>query len=262
MLKDYNNKLLGYEFSKKFSFFIIDKTHFRNVLTREQYDRKPTYISEIVGNISGFITNCCLSNDVQDTFNDKIISICSEIIGNTFEHSDGDCLVDIKFQKNRESNIFLGINIISLTNTFIGKDIKTIIFNKQYKKCAGGKIIKKAFRKHKRYFSPTYTDDLFSFLCAFQQGVSSRMDRKESGGTGLTVTLQNIQSNISKNYNSYMLSGKNVVYFKNEFLVLNKKGLIGFNKEHSFFKKIPDSDIVLVEKYCFPGTIFSVNLII
>ena len=59
-----------------------------------------------------------------------------------------------------------------------------------------------------------------------------------------------------------MLSGDDVIYFKEPFLDLTEEGLIGFNNDNDYLSKIPSPEIVGKNLNRFNGTIYNLSFIL
>ncbi|NLE05924.1 MAG: hypothetical protein GX638_14150 [Crenarchaeota archaeon] len=238
--------------------------HMRTLFEQENPE-KDFIPSKAMFDTEKFIKN--ISQNQISTIDEDVIGniaeISSEIIDNCFQHSDGDCLYDVKCFPIKSNKLFVSLNFISLTNDFIGKELIDLYKRKELKKYSGYKIVKKAYKYHSKHFSSNYNDGSFGFVCSFQEKVSTRENSVESGGTGLTALIKNIHNkSFDDNYMSYVISANNTLVFDNNFLKVSEEGNIGFNSKNNFFKCLPENKIVIKEKYTFPGTIFSINLIL
>ena len=103
----------------------------------------------------------------------------------------------------------------------------------------------------------------FGFVCSFQNRVSTRGDSTQSGGTGLTTLIKKIHGKkTQKEYSSYIISGKNMLSLKTDYLTVDSNGLIGFNDSNDFYNRIPNTEVIMKEERIFPGTIFSISLLL
>lgn len=213
---------------------------------------------------------CVVNDDIKYTLQNSGINYelaceaaesIAEIVGNAIEHSEADCLIDVKVCKNISDKMLVSLNVISLSCVFVGTKLIDLI-NKKQSNYSGSEIVFAALPNHTKVFDETYDFSSFAFVCSFQNTVSTRNNIINSGGTGFTTLLKNIHNkSFNKEYDSYILSGNNTLYFRNEYLNVNEKGLIGFNDENDFYNKRPNDSILKKEKVTFPGTIFCVNLI-
>ena len=257
IIPSFNKKMLGDSYVGRFYKTTISLTHFRKIF---ENNLNKTRLSSIAAtDIQMFLDHLQITNN---SFIDNVCEIVGEIVTNSLEHSDGDCLMDIKCQKT-SIGTFVSLNFISLTNMFIGSEIENLFFKQKTNTFTGYKIVKKAHKYHKHFFDSFYDKNLFSFVCAFQNGVSTRNNTFNVGGTGLTTLIRNLHDkSIANKYMSYVLSGNNSLLLRNEYLKITDRGNISFGDNPDFYRSVPNKKIVIREPKTFPGTIFSINLII
>lgn len=234
---------------------------YRRYITREKLINDISIPSKVVSDIR-FILN--QSYDDTAWVNDVCEAI-GEVIDNTTAHTDSDCLVDIDIcpAKNNQNDNFNILNIViaNFSEERIFDRIKNNIVEKAY--CEEDilyKDIYTAYENHSNYFNESYTEDDFFHITAFQRGVTSRNYVSGNSGTGLTTLIKNIVGKTTEYY-SYVLSGKNVLFFREEYLQIQQDGYIGFNEENDYMN-IKPSDIVIGKSEVFiPGTIFQLSLV-
>lgn len=254
LLKKYNGKTLNSSYIKAFYEPIYTLSHYRKVIDKQAATNN--YLCTISDEIKYVISNQGVDENLVFEATESLI----EIIGNVFEHSDGDCIIDVKISLNINKNIYLCLNVVSLTNVFIGTKLQQLLLKRDT--FSGFDLVNKAYPYHSKMFSDSYDMSSFSFVCSFQNSVSTRDHVGNSGGTGFTTLLKNINDkSFNMEYDSYLISGKNTIFFRNEFLKPNNDGIVGFNKTNNFYTDIPNFDIIKKDIYTFPGTIFCVNLV-
>lgn len=248
--------------------FLSDEssTHYRKVYKLSDKEKNPFYQSIIQTELDLFLTKM----DIKKESSEKISEICAELIGNTFEHAKSDCLIDIDLtdNHNKEENgmivggEFKGINIaiVNFSDKLLFEDIKYKLHNEElieekYKK------IMEAYKKHVDFFDDRYPTDFFYYLAATQLGISGRRKIQDVGGTGLYVLLQSLikDSDLS---NCYVLSGKYIVIFNEDYLFENEEQWMCYNKEKNFIDFPPSKEVVGECPIFFPGTAYNLNFVI
>ena len=254
-----NGKRIGEGYLKKFSKKTIGLNHFRALISLDEFLQDNKSISAYCDDIFSFLKHTELDEDsCADLFD-----ACSEVISNVFDHTESDCLVDIKCSSVIGGRKLFTFTIISISTIFIGSKIVELIDNGQISNYSGSAIVLKAYKYHSRCFSTDYDKNSFGFVCAFQNRVSTRVNSKESGGTGLTTLLKRIHGKKTEDsYHSYVLSGDNMLLLNTQYLNVDSEGLIGFNDSNDFYNDTPNRAIVVKEQNVFPGTIFSVSLLL
>ena len=257
LLAHFDKKILNSSYVDAFYKTIYTPTHYRKIV------RKKDVVGNYLCAISDDIKNIIMHGGADEKLAFDSVESMTEMVGNVAEHSDGDCIVDVKICKNIEGKLYLCLNVISLTNIFIGDRIMELATNdKTSDSFSGNKIVKRAYNFHSNYFDNSYDASSFYFACSFQNSVSTRDNIKNSGGTGFTTLLRNINNkSFNQEYRSYILSGQNTIYFQNDYLKVDDNGIIGFNDNNDFFTNLPNNNILKKELITFPGTIFCVNLI-
>lgn len=244
------------QFEKK---FYIDQYHFRKLCINNEDNRKGKFLSILFSEITSFLT----SNNVDEDYANSLSETITEIVGNSLEHSDGDCLLDIKVVYD-SVNKFKNINVttISITDILLGSNIKKYLddsSNSIYS--PRNKIVLEAYNNHRQYFSPQYDIDSFGTISVFQKYVTTRKDSLNTGGTGLTTLIKELKSKAELDY-CYVISGNDTLYFKEQFLDLTDDGLIGFNENNNYIKEIPSLKVLTKNKNIFSGTIYNLSFIL
>ena len=261
---------LNKKFSKKIFFekFLSDEsdTHYRKVYRLSDKEGDPFYQSVIQTELDLFLKKM----DIKRESSEKISEICAELIGNTFEHARSDCLIDIDLTDSHgkeEKGVvvdgeFKGVNIaiVNFSDKLLFEDIKHKLNSEEltgekYKK------IMDAYKKHTKFFDDDYPEDFFYYLAATQLGISGRKQIQDVGGTGLYVLLQSLieDSDLS---NCYVLSGKHIIIFNDDYLFENEEQWMCYNEEKNFVDYPPNKNIIGECPIFFPGTAYNLNFVI
>lgn len=259
LLQKNNGLALGKQYITAFYSQKITLEHYRAVISLEDFLKDNKSISSYCDDIYLFLKHA----NINESLCGDLFEACSEIIGNVFDHTETDCIVDIKCSPTSIGSTFFSVSIISLSNVFIGTRIIELLDANKLSSYSGSNIVTKAYEYHSKRFNSLYDKNMFGFVCAFQNGVSTRENSKNSGGTGLTTLIKRIHGKkTTDEYNSYVLSGRNTLKLDNNYLNVNKNGLIGFNDENDFYGGVPKDSIIFIEPHVFPGTIFSISLLL
>ncbi len=238
--------------------------HYRKVLKYEEYSGEK--LSQIYDEVFYF----------QKSFNtnynciDKISEVVVELIGNAFEHTKSDCLVDIDIAPNylRKGNDlegkFCGINIsvINFSDLLLGDGIKdkmedyalTDDNDTRYSR------VLEAFEYHQKHFSATYDETDFYNVSAFQHMISGRKKNYTTGGTGLTLLIKSIEERADA-HSCYVLTGSRMVALLPEYLEYDDNYWLGFNEFNDYFTHIPNRAIIGRSVFFFPGTAYNLNFV-
>ena len=250
-------------FIDEYEKFSCGKNFYRKLLTRKDLDKSITP-SKIFTDVATILQ--CVSDDSD--WIDMVSEATSELICNASSHTTGDCLLDINFSNtignktNRDKKYFLiNISVINLSENNLFDKIKSNIQSGKYNNY--DKLYNKiyhAYNNHKNFFSENYNEDHFFMITAFQNRVSTRSLDSGIGGTGLTKLIQSLVGQAEDDF-SYVLSGKNILVFKNDYLNMSKDKFIGFNKENDYFNHIPDKEVTCESSLYLPGTAYNLLLI-
>ena len=252
--KNYNN--FNIKFNRDFGL-----KHFRKII---EYN-KTSCLNQISTDILLFLQHLRLESSTIDILCEAII----EIIGNAVEHGNSDCLFDIDvtdadYQKcnENEDHLYYGINVIVLN--FSDK----AFFHKLKKKLSNSNNLNDRHQKvneakifHSQHFNNEYTEEDFYTIAAFQHKISGSIQKKSTGGVGLTQLIKSLEEK-SSGHICYMLSQNRALYFMKELLQYDSDNYIGFNVENDFFNYIPDCSIFKVSTTYFPGTAYNLNFAI
>ena len=240
---------------------VVNKNTFRKLLTREELDDSMTE-SIIYTDVANSLKICC----DDEEWVDSISEVVSELICNVSSHTKGDCLLDINFSNTikddkDKKHILINVSVINFSDNNLYDKIKFNIKNKKYHQ--DDELYKKiygAYDIHKNYFDKHYNEDHFFMITAFQNHVTSRNLKSGNSGTGLNRLIQNILGKAKDDY-SYTMSGKNIIFFKNQYMNISNDRFIGFNKEKDYFNSRPDKHVISQSALYIPGTIHNLLLI-
>ena len=259
LLAKYNNELLGASFAKDFNSKVLRLEHYRAIISLNDFLEDNKSVSAYCDDIFSYLKH----TGISETLYCDLFEACSEVINNVFDHTETDCLVDIKCSTVVTGQKYFSINIISLSDVFIGTKLIELLKNNKINEYSGANIVLKAFDFHSKYFSQEYDLESFGFVCSFQNRVSTRGNSTQSGGTGLTTLIKKIHGKkTQEEYYSYIISGKNMLNLKTDYLTVDSNGLIGVNDNNDFYSTIPSKEIIMKEERVFPGTIFSISLLL
>lgn len=260
-LYKYNTKIIN---SKEFIQLFeketyINQNHFRKICINNEENKKGVFLSILFSDINTFLS----AYNIEESYIEDLSETITEIVGNSLEHSDGDCILDIKVAIDKVNN-YKNINVTTITvcDTLLSTNVKEYIENTNKESYSPrNEIVLQAYEKHKNFFSDKYDIDAFSTISAFQKYVTTRKNVTQSGGTGLTTLIKQLKARAKNDY-CYVLSGNDIIYFKEPFLDLTEDGLIGFNKYNNYMSDRPSEEIVFKGKNRFNGTIYNLSFIL
>ncbi len=254
------------EYTKEFT---SNRRFYRRIITADKLKSNLQYPSIIFSDIGSILE--LEFND--DEWIDAVSEIASELVCNIGSHTDGDCLIhfdivkDVQFNnKNNTSKKYncVCLSILNLAPTRLFDKIKENLKSCKYDETDSVyKQIYQAYNNHKEFFDKEYEEDDFFFITAFQNHVTTRQLKSGNGGTGLTNLIERIIDKTEKDY-SYVLSGKNIIFFQSECLgvseVYNKK-MVGFNKKRDYIKSKPDRSVINRSNLYIPGCAYNLLLV-
>lgn len=257
--------------SKKFLEFYNKKYYandriYRRFITDKELKEKEEWPSIVCSEVASILKD--FTSDEE--WIDSISEIVSELVCNVASHTDGDCLIHIdisntlmKNQEVTEEKLYSSINIavVNFSENTLFDMVKDNIKNNRYSNddLLYNRIYS-AYYKHTNFFDEEYTEDHFFLITAFQNHVTSRVLKSGSGGTGLTKLIEKIINKTVQDY-SYVLSGRNIIFFDNNCLKLSNEKFIGFNKENDYFNCEPAKEIIKKSSMHIPGSIYNLLLI-
>lgn len=197
----------------------------------------------------------------------KLANTVGELVGNAIEHGGGDCLLDIDITHNfthseNHDKKFGAVNIaiVNFSKNNFGDKVKEKILSSDLSQNQRYQQIKTAYSVHKSNFNNIYTEEHFWNIASVQDKISGRPNNYNNGGKGCTDLIKSIQNFTHEDY-CYMMSGKEIINFKKEFLGTDKDGFLGFN-HGTFLRKMPESVTLGKSKVYLPGVAYNLNFIL
>lgn len=188
--------------------------------------------------------------EFDDDYRNNLSEVIVEIVDNALKHSKGDCILCINVLKSEKYKYqYADVATVTIDDIFVGKEIIEYINKKDKSEYSNkNKVVMEAYNNQKEFFNESYGIEAFAMVSAFQKYVTTRKLSGNTGGTGLTTLIKALEEKSNDTY-CYTTSGKTNIYFKKDFIKLDKYGLVGFNKENNYIEKIPDKEIVRVNNY-------------
>lgn len=251
----FNKKLYRNEYLMKYSQNVdITQNHYR----RNVEVFNDTTVSKIMTDIDCFLKPF----NINEKYSEMLIEVVVEIIDNALSHSNGGCILVMKVFDVTLNDVklkLLNTNVINISDDFLGMKILDQIEAEQNNQSK--KIVNKAYIEQSNHFNNQYDKESFCFISAFQKHVTTRKESKNNGGTGLTKLIEAL---IEESYDDYcyVLSGRNLLLFKKEFLHLNDDGTIGFNMSNNYYSEIPSDSVYYKKQEFFPGTLFNLTFVL
>lgn len=238
--------------------------HFRKLINFENL--KPGYLSEVSTDIYYFFNHLGIIDEVSIELSETI----TELIGNAIEHGNSDCLFDIditdkdyiKFDNKNKEEKYYGINVVVLN--FSEKLFFSEMQNNFKSICNISERHEKVYNAKKFHMDNKddyYKEIDFYTVAAFQHKISGDLNKRLSGGVGLTSLIKSLEEKADE-HNCYMLSGKRSLFFWKEFLQFDNDQFVGFNSSHNFLTCIPDRSSLGCCETFFPGTAYNLNFAI
>ena len=260
LLLNGSNKSSKKKYVDKFKFDIYSN-HYRKVITKSSKE----YLSIVFSDIFTFLNNFPITDDSKE----QIAEVVSELVGNACEHTGSSCLIDLDVtEKHTEKDNpnpdekFIGINIavINFSGSLLGNDLEKKIrtnanLTERYKELAD------IFEIHKEKMTGNeYDENDFWNVACMQDRISGRMQYNKTGGTGSTILINSLQKK-AKEDNCYVLSGRNVLYYKKEMLNYDNNEWISFNNTN-FHDDIPSRKVIGRCPVYIPGTAYNLNFVL
>lgn len=240
----------------------IDLKYFRKIYTGDELN--DMLASNVATNV-----DIILKPYFEENWRDQVVEALSEIICNACSHNKNTIILDIdicdqvesKLKEDENTYKALNVSILNIGENLLYDRIMDNVKNRKYKENdVVYKNVYLAYDNHKTLFDDSYNENDFFIITAFQKRVSSRSLESGPAGTGLTRLLQNITGKTEDNF-SYVLSGKNGIIFKNEFLNVTKEGFVGFNYNNNYIRERPDRQVIIRCPIFIPGTIYQLHLV-
>lgn len=245
------------EFNAKFQSDLY-RAHYRRIFDREA--GKTDILSKTFDDLISFQKPF----NIDPKYSEIVSEVIVELIGNSGEHANSDCLIDIDiapdYKKYNEQGKFLGMNIaiLNFSDRLLGDALrKKILYSEKLN--FRDLMVKGAYSFHKEAFDREYMEEDFFNMAAFQHKISGRGNNSSTGGTGLTKLIRSLQEKSDADY-CYMLSGYRGLIFYPNYLKYNQDDWLGFNNNNDFFNELPDYDNVICRSEVYiPGTAYNLN---
>lgn len=248
-------------FQKDFNNYLA-RNHYRKVIVNNESD---TAVSLMVTEIKTFLYRF----HAREPFDKELAMMIGELVDNAFGHVQTSCLVDIdisdcdfEYKDDDSGKKYYSVNlcIINLGEKCIYDDIKDKILNEKYINSKRYDMVKKAYYMHRNFFNKLYNENKFFMISSFQDEISGRPNETTTGGTGLPEMVKNLEEYAFDDY-CYVLSGKEMLLFKKNYLNYTSQGWIGFNRENDFINHEPETEILLKSETYVPGTGYNFMLV-
>lgn len=255
----YLNKKMFIELYERSTF--IQDNLYRKYIKRSAFKISDNYPSEVWSEIATALL--LYLPDVE--WNNQVAETISELVDNVQSHTDSDCLIKLKILDvigdNDEKFFNITVTIMNYCEKRLFDSIKQNFEESKYNKdITPYKEVYAARDNHKKYFDDLYNEDCFYMVSAFQNHVTSRSTTEAHSGTGLTDMIKHITDKTVDDY-SYVLSGYNLIFFKNKYLQFTDENFIGFNDTRDFLNNRPDKSIIDKSMLYIPGTVYHLSLI-
>lgn len=258
ILKTINPTNSTLSISKKYM-LDISKSHYRRIIKKDDSD--PAIVSRIVQDVDNFLKYY----SVAEEYIDAVSEVVGELIDNSLDHAETDCLLDLDVTQNYiktndfDGSKYYGVNIViaNFSNILLGAKLS----EKMKSDGLSGRYneLKKAYKFHANSFDESYTETDFFTIASFQHKISSR--NSSTGGTGLTRLIKNLEDK-SDAYSCYVITGKKKINFIKELLSYDENEWIGFNKSKDFIGNLPDNNVIENAPFYFPGTAYNLNFVL
>lgn len=235
----------------------IGKRHYRKIIDVSETIKNPFFVSGLVSDVANFLK----PYDVAEKYRNELAEVIGELIDNSIEHANTDCLFDLdisrEFTKTTTGELFLGVNVtvMNLSDTLLGEPIKKKLQNNTILN-ARDRCVKNAMHNHKALWNSDYSEEDFYNIASFQDRISGRNEITVTGGTGLTKLISSLEKT-SDTYSCFVVSGHRKLSFLHKFLEYNQDGWIGFNQENNFLDAPPDASIINRNPIYIQGTAYN-----
>lgn len=235
----------------------IGKRHYRKIIDVSETIKNPFFVSSLVSDVANFLK----PYDVAEKYRNELAEVIGELIDNSIEHTNTDCLFDLdisrEFTKTTTGELFLGVNVtvMNLSDTLLGEPIKKKLQNNAILN-ARDRCVKNAMHNHKALWNSDYSEEDFYNIASFQDRISGRNEITVTGGTGLTKLISSLEKT-SDTYSCFVVSGHRKLSFLHKFLEYNQDGWIGFNQENNFLDAPPDASIINRNPIYIQGTAYN-----
>lgn len=246
------------KFVRKFSDDLY-KNHYRKVMHKTE---DKSELSKKMDEIAYFLKFSGVENKSVDELSEVVI----ELIGNAWEHTKAECLIDLdvtnSYFKRATDDPFLGINIaiLNFSEQLLGDAVKNKITNNKEGLSEKYLQVREAYGIHKNFFDDTYKEEDFFNIASFQHKISGSIKKNTTGGTGLTKLVSSLEKQ-SDAHKCYLITGNRALWFFHQYLEYNQDGWIGFNTENDFLNKTPAYTVIGPNSIYLPGTAYNLNFV-
>ncbi|HAH93979.1 MAG TPA: hypothetical protein DCM01_09155 [Dielma fastidiosa] len=253
-----SNKKASEQFIKEFESqkTIIGERSFRKLIKNDENTRKA--LNAVSSDISWFLKDKIDSADFREDSCEAITELCANVL----DHTSSDCIVSMECGRAINKNKDARCRILSVVVSNVSQNL---IYDRLAEYYVQGKVkfnqVDEAYKYHKDYFlDGQYNKERFYMVSVFQKGVSTRENQYNSGGTGLFKLIDSILGRTVGD-NCYVLSGNNILFLR-EDKIKPVNGYIGFNSEHNYISRVPDSDIFTNSGMYYNGTLIHLMLVL
>lgn len=246
------------KFKKKFEYEMYGR-HFRKIIANNS---KADCLSVLMDEIAIFQKPF----DVREIDRERIAEVLTELVGNSLEHTNGDCLLDFDITDNYikrgvDGKNYRGINIVILnfSDELLGTALQKKLTASEELPGRYG-LVQKAYSTHISFFDDKYYEEDFYNIAAFQHKISGRSDNDITGGTGLTKLIQSLEEE-SDAYRCYVITGTRRLLFQHKYMGYNPSGWIGFNNANDFLGAPPQKKLLKNNAFFVPGTAYNLTFI-
>ena len=234
-------------FRNTLRYYIKDKTRNEKMNSRILYDI-----------ITWVIADKNIDRKIIGNFAKAVVEIADNM-----RHSDSDCIVSIKSNPlinvvDRKTYYSLSVCVVNIGDIFIYTPLENSIKNNNLIGSTKN-IVEKAMPIHEKFYNENYNLDRFCMVTVFQNSVTTN-NVNDYGGNGLPYFIKVLIENSNFN-NCYLISGSNVLFFKEHYISLNN-GVVSFNKECCYYDKPPDPEVFKDAPTFYPGTMYNLEFII
>lgn len=183
ILYKFNNvDILKKEYIEKYEKNIyICKDRFRKRFINNEENKKSNLMSITFTEIETFLKGCGFDDEYIEGLPEAII----EIIDNVYNHSEGDCILNIDVLKNTQMKYkYIEVTTLAIDDIALGDGVIKYIQSSdksQYNKM--NEIVLEAYNNHKSQFNKNYDESTFAMISTFQKYVTTRKRARNSGGT-------------------------------------------------------------------------------
>lgn len=161
--------------------FYICRDRLRKRFINNEENKKSDLISKTLIDIESFLKGCGFDEDYIDGLPEAI----TEIIDNVFNHSEGDCILNIDVLRSEQMKYrYIEVTTLAIDDIALGDGIIKYIQStdkSQYNKM--NEIVLDAYNNHKNQFNKSYDESAFAMISTFQKYVTTRKRSIKSGGT-------------------------------------------------------------------------------